>query len=198
MAYEDTHEPSPPAAHAARESTSCMSVQVREAVGVPSATLPRPRRSLIPSVPRTVLALGLTSLFTDISSEMVSTILPLYFVVSCELTPLAVRARRRAVPGRSARSSGSRAASSPTAGAAHKEVAVAGYGALGRLQARAAGRRRRLAAIAVVIAARPDRQGHPHRPARRADLAQHARARSWRPRSASTARSTPPARCSGR
>jgi MFS family permease len=39
-------------------------------------------------VSRTVLMLGLTSLFTDISSEMVSTILPLYLVYSIGLTPL--------------------------------------------------------------------------------------------------------------
>jgi MFS family permease len=65
-----------------------MSVQVREAVSVPSSVLPRPRRSLIPSVPRTVLALGLTSLFTDVSAEMVSTILPLYFIVYLGLSPI--------------------------------------------------------------------------------------------------------------
>jgi MFS family permease len=42
-----------------------------------------------PRVSRTVLFLGLTSLFTDISSEMVSTILPLYLVFGLQLTPLA-------------------------------------------------------------------------------------------------------------
>jgi hypothetical protein len=67
-----------------------MSVQVREAVSAPTPVpaLPRPRRSLIPSVPRTVLALGLTSLFTDVSAEMVSTILPLYFIVYLGLSPI--------------------------------------------------------------------------------------------------------------
>jgi MFS family permease len=68
-----------------------MSVQVREAVSVPSTAsgaLPRPGRSLIPSVPRTVIALGLTSLFTDVSAEMVSTILPLYFIVYLGLSPI--------------------------------------------------------------------------------------------------------------
>src|SRR5919109_2413596 len=40
------------------------------------------------SVSRTVVLLGLTSLFTDISSEMVSTILPLYLVYTLGLTPL--------------------------------------------------------------------------------------------------------------
>ena len=66
-----------------------MSVQVREAaVSVPSPVLERPRRALFPSVPRTVIALGLTSLFTDVSAEMVSTILPLYFIVYLGLSPI--------------------------------------------------------------------------------------------------------------
>jgi MFS family permease len=39
-------------------------------------------------VSRTVVLLGLTSLFTDISSEMVTTILPLYLVYSVGLSPL--------------------------------------------------------------------------------------------------------------
>lgn len=39
-------------------------------------------------VGRTVLLLGLTSFFTDISSEMVSTVLPLYLVFTLHLTPL--------------------------------------------------------------------------------------------------------------
>src|SRR3712207_2326191 len=39
-------------------------------------------------VSRTVLLLGLTSLFTDISAEMVATVLPLYLVFVLGLTPL--------------------------------------------------------------------------------------------------------------
>ena len=39
-------------------------------------------------VSRTVVLLGLTSLFTDISSEMVTTILPLYLIFSLGLSPL--------------------------------------------------------------------------------------------------------------
>jgi MFS family permease len=39
-------------------------------------------------VSRTVILLGLTSLFTDISSEMVTTILPLYLIYSLGLSPL--------------------------------------------------------------------------------------------------------------
>lgn len=42
-----------------------------------------------PRASRTVLMLGLTSLFTDVSAEMVSTILPLYLVFGLGLTPLA-------------------------------------------------------------------------------------------------------------
>ena len=40
------------------------------------------------SVGRTVFALGCTSLLTDVSSEMVSTVLPLYLVLHLGLTPL--------------------------------------------------------------------------------------------------------------
>lgn len=42
-----------------------------------------------PRVSQTVVFLGLTSLFTDISAEMVSTILPLYLVFGLQLSPLA-------------------------------------------------------------------------------------------------------------
>ena len=45
-------------------------------------------RGLWPRVNRTVLLLGVTSLFTDISSEMVATILPLYLVYTLGFTPL--------------------------------------------------------------------------------------------------------------
>jgi MFS family permease len=60
-----------------------------------SATLLRAHRRLLvrerssPVVPRTVVLLGLTSLFTDISSEMVVTVLPLYLVFVGGFTPLA-------------------------------------------------------------------------------------------------------------
>jgi MFS family permease len=42
-----------------------------------------------PRVSANVLFLGLTSLFTDISSEMVTTVLPLYVLVNLNLTPMA-------------------------------------------------------------------------------------------------------------
>jgi MFS family permease len=51
-----------------------------------TATPPRARRSL--AVSSNVLFLGLTSCFTDISSEMVSSVLPLYFVFFLQLSPL--------------------------------------------------------------------------------------------------------------
>ncbi len=41
-----------------------------------------------PQVSRNVLFLGLTSLFTDVSSEMVSTILPIYVVFTLRLAPI--------------------------------------------------------------------------------------------------------------
>jgi MFS family permease len=46
------------------------------------------RRGAAIRVSRTVILLGLTSLFTDVSSEMVTTILPLYLVFSLGLSPL--------------------------------------------------------------------------------------------------------------
>jgi MFS family permease len=46
------------------------------------------RRPSLPRVGRNVVLLGLTSLFTDVSSEMVATILPLYLFYSLGLSPL--------------------------------------------------------------------------------------------------------------
>ena len=46
------------------------------------------RRLSWPRVSRNVVLLGLTSLFTDVSSEMVATILPLYLVYSLGLSPV--------------------------------------------------------------------------------------------------------------
>ena len=47
------------------------------------------RRMAIRSVPPNVWALGATSLMTDVSSEMVTSILPLYLVLSLGFSPLA-------------------------------------------------------------------------------------------------------------
>jgi MFS family permease len=46
-------------------------------------------RSLVPVVHRTVWALGITSLLTDVSSEMVASILPMYLVLQLGMQPLA-------------------------------------------------------------------------------------------------------------
>jgi MFS family permease len=58
-----------------------------------SGALLRARRALVshrvqPRVSRTVLLLGICSLLTDISSEMVSAVLPLFLVTVVQLTPL--------------------------------------------------------------------------------------------------------------
>ena len=45
------------------------------------------QRLRAPGVSRTVLLLGLTSLITDVSSEMVATVLPVYVVLYLQLTP---------------------------------------------------------------------------------------------------------------
>ena len=49
---------------------------------------PRPRSRAWRLVDRNVLFLGLTSFFTDISSEMVATVLPLYIIFTLQLSPL--------------------------------------------------------------------------------------------------------------
>jgi MFS family permease len=50
--------------------------------------LKKSRRLLWARVSRNVLFLGLTSLFTDVSSEMISTILPLYLIFTLGLAPI--------------------------------------------------------------------------------------------------------------
>src|ERR1700733_8127117 len=46
------------------------------------------RRNTAARVSRTVLLLGLTSMFTDISSEMVTAILPVYLIDSLGISPI--------------------------------------------------------------------------------------------------------------
>lgn len=48
----------------------------------------RTRERLVPGVGRTVFLLGLVSFFTDVSSEMVATILPIYLFYTLGFTPL--------------------------------------------------------------------------------------------------------------
>lgn len=81
------------------------------------------------AVPSTVLVLGTVSLITDISSEMVTAVLPLYLVAELGLSPLGfgvldgvyngVSALVRLVGGRLSDRGG---------GAGHKAVAAVGYG----------------------------------------------------------------------
>src|ERR1700759_333982 len=60
-------------------------IDVSSALRVPTSAAGRRFRV---AVSQTVLALGTTSLITDVSSEMVSTVLPLYLVFQLGLTPL--------------------------------------------------------------------------------------------------------------
>ena len=77
-------------------------------------------------VSRAVIMLGLTSLFTDISSEMVATILPLYLLFDLHLSPAAFGVIDGLYQGAAAlvRIFGGVAADRSRR---HKEVAVAGY-----------------------------------------------------------------------
>lgn len=78
-------------------------------------------------VSRNVVNLGLTSLFTDISSEMISTTLPLYLVFVLRMTTLQLGVVDGVYQGASALM---RLAAGVAAdrGGRHKEVALAGYG----------------------------------------------------------------------
>ncbi|GAB7029457.1 MFS transporter [Streptomyces sp. NPDC021749] len=89
----------------------------------------RPDRPVRAAVPGTVLVLGTVSLITDVSSEMVTAVLPLYLVAELGLSPLGfglldgvyngVSALVRLIGGRVSDRGG---------GGGHKAVAVAGYG----------------------------------------------------------------------
>jgi MFS family permease len=85
------------------------------------------RRSADPQVSRTVVLLGLTSLFTDIASEMVVTVLPLYLVYVGRFSPVAfgfvdgLQRGAAALAGLASGFAGDRFRR-------HKEVATTGYG----------------------------------------------------------------------
>ena len=91
--------------------------------------LPRPEtlQRVWTGVGRTVLALGCTSLLTDVSSEMVSTVLPIYLVLQLGLTPLQFGLVDGIYQGITAlvRLLGGLAADRSQR---HKEIAAAGYG----------------------------------------------------------------------
>jgi MFS family permease len=85
------------------------------------------RRNTAARVSRTVLFLGLTSMFTDISSEMVTAILPVYLIYSLGISPI----QFGVIDGfQQGASSLVRVASGFTADrfGRYKEVAAAGYG----------------------------------------------------------------------
>lgn len=86
-----------------------------------------PTRGAGASVSRNVLLLGLTSLFTDVSSEMVTAVLPLYFMLELRMTPLQFGLIDGLYQGSSALV---RVASGLWADAGHryKQVATIGYG----------------------------------------------------------------------
>jgi MFS family permease len=94
-----------------------------------SPVLPEPEVPRLPAwagMPRTVWALGLTSLLTDVSSEMVTSVLPLYVVLHLQWSPMAFGALDGAYQG---------VASMVRLGGgviadrwrSHKAVALAGY-----------------------------------------------------------------------
>lgn len=85
------------------------------------------RRATERHVPRTVVLLGLTSLLTDVSSEMVAAVLPLYLVYAAGFTPLqlgVVDGLYRGAAAIAALASGFVADRRRR----HKEVAALGYG----------------------------------------------------------------------
>ena len=62
--------------------------QVEAAAGLRRTLLALRGRRFWPHVSRNVVALGFTSLLTDVSSEMIATVLPIYLVLYLGLTPL--------------------------------------------------------------------------------------------------------------
>jgi MFS family permease len=85
------------------------------------------RRRAVAGVSRTVVLLGLTSMFTDVSSEMVTTILPLYLVYSLGLSPLQFGVIDGVQQGASSLVRLAAAFTADKLGR-HKETAVLGYG----------------------------------------------------------------------
>jgi MFS family permease len=69
-----------------RNCSACTNCPHTAAVGHQDATT---KRRWLPVVSPTVWALGLTSLFTDVSSEMVASILPMYLVLELGMRPFA-------------------------------------------------------------------------------------------------------------
>jgi MFS family permease len=100
---------------------------IRESLSAVKHNDARPARSIARSVTPTVILLGLTSFFTDISSEMVMAVLPLYFIGQLSLTPVHYGVIDGLYQGASApmRLMGAYAADRWQR---HKEIATVGYG----------------------------------------------------------------------
>ena len=161
----------------------------------------RPDRTVAPNarrprIPRVVWLLGLVSLFTDISSEAVTAILPLYLTAVLGLSTIAYGVVDGLYQGVSAlvRIGGGWAADRSD----HpKWVAFVGYGlsCVARLALLFADRARR---DHRGRHRRPDRQGSAHGATRRDDRRERPPPRTWAAPSACTAPSTPSAPCSAR
>ncbi|PSJ27975.1 MFS transporter [Streptosporangium nondiastaticum] len=100
----------------------------RTAPGVPDTAGRSPSSGRRAAVPATVLTLGTVSLVTDVSSEMVTAVLPLYLVAELGLSPLGFGLLDGIHNGVSAlvRLAGGRLSDRGAGG--HKAVAAAGYG----------------------------------------------------------------------
>ncbi|MEV5484463.1 MULTISPECIES: MFS transporter [Streptomyces] len=95
----------------------------------PDDQRPAPGRRRLAALPSTVLVLGAVSLITDVSSEMITAVLPLYLVAELGLSPLGFGVLDGVYNGVSAlvRLVGGRL-SDRGAGGGHKTVAAVGYG----------------------------------------------------------------------
>ena len=117
-----------------------------------------------------VVALGAVSLLTDVASEMVAAILPIYLVFALGASPLPVRDRRRHLPGgdrvgQAGRRLRGRPLAPPQGGGGPRVRTV------GACKAALAAIGGTASAVDRDRARRPRRQGHAHRTARRADRA---------------------------
>ena len=141
----------------------------------PPTAVVRAHRRLLPRMApvariKTVLLLGLTSLFTDISSEMVTTILPLYLVYIGNFSPLAFGVIDGIYNGATAIV---RLASGYIGDRwqRHKEVAAIGLWPVGHLQARRSSLPAGGSSIGAIVLIDRIGKGIRTAPARRDDLA---------------------------
>lgn len=124
-------------------------VEASRALLKPRTWAPRAARL---AVPRNVFLLGAVSLLTDVSAEMVATVLPIYLVFSLGVTPLAVGAIDGLYRGAAALVQVAAGFASDRLGR-HKEVATLGYGisAVGKVALVVAGGT--LGAIGAIVGA---------------------------------------------